>query len=73
MSWISLAIALITNLPAIIGVIKEIVSLVQKIRDRRLAKTEVKELSVNLRNARKFRRFEGLERQLVRLRRDYDK
>jgi hypothetical protein len=67
MSWITIIIQILANLPTIIKIVREILDLLGKIRDKRERKLELNVLQSNLNHGKKTKNFSRLEEQLKRL------
>ena len=71
MSWVLLIIRLVSNLPALISLIKEIVEFIETIRDGKDREEEIKTLKKNIYRAR-FKDFQPIRDQLKRLQDRYE-
>lgn len=73
MSWVLIIVRLLANLPALIALVKEIISFIQTIRDGKEQKTEIAALKTNIRAARVERNFTPIRDQLKRLRERHER
>lgn len=67
MSWLSILLMVVSNIPEIIKAAVAIIALIKGIRDKHAAKAELVHLRNNVETARRSKDFAGLEQQLARL------